>query len=118
MLSFNHIPSAAKYLEEFYQTIIDELDREGMEAVLESTIAVHSSGFKLILQMQDQQLGVPLSVVRNFVLRMLLRTQLGWTTKYKGWIQGPGGVVIDIALELMSPMASSILDSAMDMHGG
>ena len=49
---------------------------------------------------------------------MLLRTQLGWVTKYKGWIQGPGGVVVDVALELVGPMTASIMDSAMDMYGG
>ena len=118
VLSFNHIPSAAKYLEELYQTIIEELDSDDYEDVLERTVAVHTSAFRLIFQMQDRRLGVPLPVVRQFVLRMLLRTQLGWVTKYKGWIQGPGGVVIDVALELVMPMAASILDSAMDLHGG
>lgn len=118
ILSFNHIPSAAKYLEEFYQSIIEELDKDEVESVLESTVAMHRSAFRLVFQMQDQRLGIPLPMLRNFILRMLLRTQLGWVTKYKGWIQGPGGVVVDVALELLGPMTGSILDSAMDMYGG
>ena len=117
VLSFNHIPSAAKYLEEFYQSIVEELSDGDLEAVLERTVAVRDRTFSLIVQMQDQRLGVPLPVLRDFAIRMLVRTQLGFVTKYRGWIQGPGGVVVDIALELAGPLGGSLLDSAMDMYG-
>ncbi|KAI4138681.1 MAG: hypothetical protein L6R39_006663 [Caloplaca ligustica] len=118
VLSFNHIPSAAKYLEEFYRAVVEELDDdEDVADVLESTVALSNPTFQLVFSMRDQQLGVPLALLKSFLIRMLLRTELGWVTKYRGWIQGPGEVVVDVALHFVGPITASILDSAMDMYG-
>lgn len=61
--------------------------------------------------------AVSLIMVRAFLGVMLNRVQLGWVTKYAGTIVGPGGVAVDMILNIVGPVGATILDSAMDMYG-
>ena len=53
--------------------------------------------------------------MRAFVAMMKIKAQRGLTAQFKGWLKGPGGVVVDVVLETIP--ARALLDSAMDIYG-
>ncbi|KAL9581642.1 MAG: hypothetical protein Q9212_003774 [Teloschistes hypoglaucus] len=60
---------------------------------------------------------VPMALVRLFVQSMLGRVESAWPAEYRGWLRGPGGLVIEVILKSTgSVMRRS--DSAMDFHDG
>ena len=61
---------------------------------------------------------VPWEVVREFVSIFVLRSaQRGTVMAFSGYIWGPGGECVSVALQV-GQAASSILDSASEIHGG
>ena len=58
---------------------------------------------------------VPIFLVQQFVTLMQYRTRRGLAAEYRGWLRGPGGVVVDVVLETIP--ARLLLDSAMDLYG-
>ncbi|KAL8923190.1 MAG: hypothetical protein Q9208_004753 [Pyrenodesmia sp. 3 TL-2023] len=115
--AFNHIPSAATTLAAFYKWAFDDLGNAEYANVRTRTLSITDGPFELVFRHRDPTTAVSLIMVRAFVGVMLNRVQLGWVTKYAGTIEGPGGVAVDMILNIVGPVSATILDSAMDMYG-
>lgn len=115
--AFNHIPSAASTLATFYRWAFDDLNSGEYDNVHTRTLSISDGPFELVFRHRDPSSSVPLIMVRAFLSVMLRRVELGWVTKYAGTIEGPGGVAVDMILNLVGPVGTTILDSAMDMYG-
>ncbi len=115
--AFDHIPSAATTLAAFYKWAFDDLGSGEYNDVHTRTFSITDGPFELVFRHRDPSTAIPLSMVRAFLGVMLNRVQLGWVTKYTGTIEGPGGVAVDMILNIVGPVGVALLDSAMDMYG-
>ncbi|KAL8904682.1 MAG: hypothetical protein Q9207_003101 [Kuettlingeria erythrocarpa] len=115
--AFDHIPSAATTLAAFYKWAFDDLGSSEYNDVHTRTLSITDGPFELVFRHRDPSTAVPLIMVRAFLGVMLNRVQLGWVTKYAGTIEGPGGVAVDMILNIVGPVGVAVLDSAMDMYG-
>ncbi|KAL8767871.1 MAG: hypothetical protein Q9209_005763 [Squamulea sp. 1 TL-2023] len=116
---FNHIPSAASAMKDFYRFALDSLYDPENAAVQTRSLSISDETFEILFHIRDrwQHPDARLSIfmVRQFVTLMQYRAQRGLAAQYKGWLQGPGGVIIDVAMDIIP--AAVLLDSAMDMYG-
>ncbi|KAL8923521.1 MAG: hypothetical protein Q9172_003094 [Xanthocarpia lactea] len=116
---FNHVHSAASALNDFYQYALESLYEPRNTGVLTRAISISDPTFELIFHIRDAwrypnaQLDVFL--VRQFVTLMRYRAQRGLAAQYRGWLQGPGGIIVDVVMSTIP--AAILLDSAMDMYG-
>lgn len=58
-----------------------------------------------------------MALVRVFVQNMLGRVEREWPAEYRGWLRGPGGLVIEVVLKSTGAVMGRS-DSAMDFHDG
>ncbi|KAL8782265.1 MAG: hypothetical protein Q9213_005539 [Squamulea squamosa] len=116
---FNHIHSAASALKEFYRFALDSLYDPHNSAVETRSLSISDETFEIIFHIRDRwqypDARLSIFMVRQFVTLMQYRAQRGLAAQYKGWLQGPGGVIIDVAMDIIP--AAVLLDSAMDMYG-
>lgn len=116
---FNHVHSAASALNDFYEYALESLYEPRNIGVLTRAISISDPTFELIFHIRDAwrypnaQLDV--SMVRQFVTLMRYRAQRGLAAQYRGWLLGPGGIIVDVVMSTIP--AAILLDSAMDMYG-
>ncbi|KAL8958174.1 MAG: hypothetical protein Q9193_004715 [Seirophora villosa] len=116
--AFDHISSASASLEDFYSWALNELNSGRHDRLLTDRLSIEHGPFELVFRHRDAASAVSLTMVRAFLALMLQRSQRGWAVKYAGWVEGPGGIAVDMLLNIVAPVVtSSILDSAMDMYG-
>ncbi|KAI4288283.1 MAG: hypothetical protein L6R35_002459 [Caloplaca aegaea] len=111
--AFDHISSASASLEAFYRWALNELNNGEHDDLLTRSLSISDGPFELVFRHRDPTLAVSLTMVRAFLTMMQQRSERGWAVRYAGWVEGPGGTVVDMILIV----TSSILDSAMDMYG-
>ncbi|KAL9626282.1 MAG: hypothetical protein Q9204_007430 [Flavoplaca sp. TL-2023a] len=117
--TFTPLPPAATALNAFYRYALSELFTAGIETVSTRVFSISDETFELLFRIQDRyahpEARVEVWLVRAFVAMMKIKAQRGLTAQFKGWLKGPGGVVVDVVLETIP--ARALLDSAMDIYG-
>ena len=117
--TFTPLPPAATALNAFYRFALTELFTAGIETVSTRVFSISDETFELLFRIQDRyaypNARVEVWLVRAFVAMMKIKAQRGLTAQFKGWLKGPGGVVVDVVLETIP--ARALLDSAMDIYG-
>ncbi|KAI4262586.1 MAG: hypothetical protein L6R42_002244 [Xanthoria sp. 1 TBL-2021] len=117
--AFTNIHSAATALNDFYRFAIDSLYDPENAAVDTRALSISDETFELLFRVRDRWIypdaRVQIFMVRQFVTLMRYRAQRGLAAQFKGWLRGPGGVVVDVVMETIP--AAMLLDSAMDIYG-
>ena len=115
--SFNHIPSASRALSALYLYALDQLNNPSNANLRIPELSIKVGAFELLFRTQKPGSWVPMDMVKAFVVMMLRRTQRGLAIKYAGAAHGPDGAVVEILIYMIEPIATGLLDSAMDMYG-
>ncbi|KAL9005194.1 MAG: hypothetical protein Q9188_002030 [Gyalolechia gomerana] len=118
-VSFSNIPAAARYLQIFYHFALEALEQPRYAGLRTLVLCIQGGPFELYFRPHgnNPNLPVPLFMVKQFLALMLRRAERGWAMKYSGAVHEPDGAVFEMVLQLAGPVATSILDSAMDMYG-
>ncbi|KAI4178378.1 MAG: hypothetical protein L6R41_008412 [Letrouitia leprolyta] len=118
-VSFSNIPAAAQSLQAFYRWILEALDQPRYANINTAVLYIQDGPFELWFRphRNNGNVMIPIFLVKQFVQLMLQRAERGWAMKYSGQVYEPNGAVFEMLIQLARPLAMSILDSAMDMHG-
>lgn len=118
-VSFSNIPAAALSLQQFYRWILTALDQPRYANINTALLYIQDGPFELWFRphRNNGNLPVPIFLVKAFVAEMLRRAERGWAMKYSGQVHESNGAVFEMLIQLAQPLAMSILDSAMDIHG-
>ncbi|KAL8995442.1 MAG: hypothetical protein Q9169_004813 [Polycauliona sp. 2 TL-2023] len=117
------LPPAATALTAFYTFCLSSLfpssDDPPITSISTRVLSLSDETFELLFRIHDRyaypDARVSIFLVQQFVTLMALRTRRGMVGEFRGWLKGPGGVVVDVVLSVIP--ARSLLDSAMDFFG-
>ena len=117
--TFNPPTPATTALYTFYHFALTSLYDPAHATLSTRALSISDEIFELLFRVRDRwmfpEARVPIFLVRQFVTLMQYRTRRGLAAQYRGWLRGPGGVVVDVVLETIP--ARLLLDSAMDLYG-
>ncbi|KAL9579432.1 MAG: hypothetical protein Q9203_006698 [Teloschistes exilis] len=119
---YSQIYTAITALTRFYTTTLAKLELPPSLDLQSTSIKLSEPNgpFQLSFHLRSANAvldHVPMALVRLFVQSMLGRVERAWPAEYRGWLRGPGGLLIEVVLKSTGAVMGRS-DSAMDIHGG